>query len=243
MGKWIRFHLQALKTLTTLSVFECTLSSNKISIVILLISLKYQSWGRWGTNEVFDPSWATSSSSYRFKRQVSVDSSSLEVACWLCSHPISVHSDLYITVQVWAGSKPLSIPIQTAYKPFRSERRWVSSWCANRGLSSDLSGGIDGMNGYSSLWPTVRFRLTHTLPSPYGTCSQLGPKMGLTTQFLLVEPPFPYLVVTIKSKKAARNASFTGINILMERTTRLQPQQMSWDGNPFQEAIRLRNMI
>ncbi|KAJ4298603.1 Phosphatidylinositol (PI) 3-kinase [Collariella sp. IMI 366227] len=36
----------------------------------------------------------------------------------------SPHSDLYITVQVWAGSKPLTVPVQTAYKPFRSERRW-----------------------------------------------------------------------------------------------------------------------
>ncbi|KAH6894176.1 kinase-like domain-containing protein [Thelonectria olida] len=37
---------------------------------------------------------------------------------------ISSHSDLYVTVQVWAGSKPLTIPVQTAYKPFRAERKW-----------------------------------------------------------------------------------------------------------------------
>lgn len=36
----------------------------------------------------------------------------------------SPHSDLYVTVQVWAGSKPLTVPVQTAYKPFRAERRW-----------------------------------------------------------------------------------------------------------------------
>ncbi|KAK0390852.1 hypothetical protein NLU13_0355 [Sarocladium strictum] len=36
----------------------------------------------------------------------------------------SPHSDLYVTAQVWAGSKPLTVPMQTAYKPFRSERRW-----------------------------------------------------------------------------------------------------------------------
>ncbi|KAK4124895.1 phosphatidylinositol 3-kinase [Parathielavia appendiculata] len=36
----------------------------------------------------------------------------------------SPHSDLYITVQVWAGSKPLTVPVQTAYKSFRTERRW-----------------------------------------------------------------------------------------------------------------------
>ncbi|KAK3943137.1 kinase-like domain-containing protein [Diplogelasinospora grovesii] len=36
----------------------------------------------------------------------------------------SLHSDLYVTVQVFAGSKPLTVPVQTAYKSFRSERRW-----------------------------------------------------------------------------------------------------------------------
>lgn len=29
-----------------------------------------------------------------------------------------------MTVQVWAGSKPLTVPVQTAYKAFRSERKW-----------------------------------------------------------------------------------------------------------------------
>ncbi|KAK0655939.1 kinase-like domain-containing protein [Cercophora newfieldiana] len=33
-------------------------------------------------------------------------------------------SDLYVTVQVWAGSKPLTVPVQTAYKTFKTERRW-----------------------------------------------------------------------------------------------------------------------
>ncbi|ROW13601.1 hypothetical protein VPNG_04552 [Cytospora leucostoma] len=36
----------------------------------------------------------------------------------------SPHSDLYVTVQVWAGSKPLTVPVQTAYKAFRAERKW-----------------------------------------------------------------------------------------------------------------------
>ncbi|KAK0703535.1 kinase-like domain-containing protein [Lasiosphaeria miniovina] len=36
----------------------------------------------------------------------------------------SPHSDIYVTVQVWAGSKPLTVPVQTAYKSFRNERRW-----------------------------------------------------------------------------------------------------------------------
>jgi len=41
----------------------------------------------------------------------------------------SLHSDLYATVQVWAGSKPLTVPVQTAYKAFRAERRW-NEWLA-----------------------------------------------------------------------------------------------------------------
>ncbi|KAH7316525.1 kinase-like domain-containing protein [Stachybotrys elegans] len=36
----------------------------------------------------------------------------------------SPYSDLYVTVQVWAGSKPLTVPVQTAYKSFRTERKW-----------------------------------------------------------------------------------------------------------------------
>ncbi|KAH7358291.1 phosphatidylinositol 3 [Plectosphaerella cucumerina] len=36
----------------------------------------------------------------------------------------SSHSDLYVTVQVWAGSKPLTVPVQTAYKSFRADRKW-----------------------------------------------------------------------------------------------------------------------
>ncbi|KAG9255466.1 kinase-like domain-containing protein [Emericellopsis atlantica] len=36
----------------------------------------------------------------------------------------SPHSDLYVTVQVWAGSKPLTVPVQTAYRAFRAERKW-----------------------------------------------------------------------------------------------------------------------
>ncbi|KAK4162452.1 kinase-like domain-containing protein [Cladorrhinum sp. PSN259] len=36
----------------------------------------------------------------------------------------SLYSDLYVTVQVWAGSKPLTVPVQTAYKSFRTERKW-----------------------------------------------------------------------------------------------------------------------
>ncbi|UKZ56439.1 hypothetical protein TrVGV298_010275 [Trichoderma virens] len=36
----------------------------------------------------------------------------------------SSSSELYVTVQVWAGSKALTVPIQTSYKPPRLERRW-----------------------------------------------------------------------------------------------------------------------
>ncbi|KAI9046895.1 hypothetical protein LZ554_008973 [Drepanopeziza brunnea f. sp. 'monogermtubi'] len=37
---------------------------------------------------------------------------------------LNPHSDLYVTVQLWADSKPLTVPVQTAYKPFRNERKW-----------------------------------------------------------------------------------------------------------------------
>ncbi|RKF55433.1 Phosphatidylinositol 3-kinase, root isoform [Erysiphe neolycopersici] len=37
---------------------------------------------------------------------------------------LSSFSDLFVTVQPWADSKPLTVPVQTAYKPFKNERRW-----------------------------------------------------------------------------------------------------------------------
>ncbi|KAG0650196.1 Phosphatidylinositol 3-nodule isoform [Hyphodiscus hymeniophilus] len=37
---------------------------------------------------------------------------------------LSPHSDLYVTAQLWADSKPLTVPVQTAYKPFKHERKW-----------------------------------------------------------------------------------------------------------------------
>jgi hypothetical protein len=42
---------------------------------------------------------------------------------WLTRH-LSPHSDLYATVQLWADSKPLTTPVQTAYKSFKNERRY-----------------------------------------------------------------------------------------------------------------------
>ena len=36
----------------------------------------------------------------------------------------SPHSDLYVTVQLWADSKPLTVPVQTAYKPFKASRTY-----------------------------------------------------------------------------------------------------------------------
>ncbi|KAI1116716.1 phosphatidylinositol 3 [Nemania sp. NC0429] len=39
------------------------------------------------------------------------------------------YSDLHVTVQVWAGSKPLTVPVQTSYKSFRNERKW-NEWLA-----------------------------------------------------------------------------------------------------------------
>ncbi|KAI9850100.1 MAG: Phosphatidylinositol (PI) 3-kinase [Thelocarpon superellum] len=37
---------------------------------------------------------------------------------------LSLCSDLYVTVQLWADSKPLSVPVQTAYKSFKANRTW-----------------------------------------------------------------------------------------------------------------------
>src|SRR5690242_1654231 len=36
----------------------------------------------------------------------------------------SPHFELYVTAQVWADSKPLTIPVQTAYKSFKNARIW-----------------------------------------------------------------------------------------------------------------------
>ena len=36
----------------------------------------------------------------------------------------SPNSDLYVTVQLWADSKPLTVPVQTAYRSFKSSRTW-----------------------------------------------------------------------------------------------------------------------
>ncbi|KAI9890804.1 MAG: Phosphatidylinositol (PI) 3-kinase [Vezdaea aestivalis] len=37
---------------------------------------------------------------------------------------LSQNSDLYVTVQVWADSKPLTTPVQTPYKAFKDSRTW-----------------------------------------------------------------------------------------------------------------------
>lgn len=36
----------------------------------------------------------------------------------------SPNSDLYVTAQLWADSKPLSVPVQTAYRSFKTGRTW-----------------------------------------------------------------------------------------------------------------------
>ncbi|KAL9113506.1 MAG: hypothetical protein Q9187_007607, partial [Circinaria calcarea] len=36
----------------------------------------------------------------------------------------SAHSDIYATVQLWADSKPLTVPVQTSYRSFKNERKW-----------------------------------------------------------------------------------------------------------------------
>lgn len=64
----------------------------------------------------------------------------------------SPHSDLYITVQLWADSKPLTVPVQTAYKSFRNERKYVSqnhTMAYNKSLVANTT--ADGTNGLLSL--------------------------------------------------------------------------------------------
>ncbi|KAF2875219.1 kinase-like domain-containing protein [Massariosphaeria phaeospora] len=34
------------------------------------------------------------------------------------------HSELFVTAQIWADSKPLTVPVQTAYKSFKNARIW-----------------------------------------------------------------------------------------------------------------------
>lgn len=47
----------------------------------------------------------------------------------------SPHSDLYVTVQVYADNKPLTVPVQTAYKSFKKERQYASLLHEKPGLS------------------------------------------------------------------------------------------------------------
>ncbi|KAG5925396.1 hypothetical protein E4U42_004320 [Claviceps africana] len=72
----------------------------------------------------------------------------------------SPHSDLFVTVQVWAGSKPLTVPVQTAYKPFRSERKW------NEWLELPIT--------YKSLPATARLAITIWDLSPTGGKMSMG---------------------------------------------------------------------
>ncbi|OCK82959.1 phosphatidylinositol 3-kinase-like protein [Lepidopterella palustris CBS 459.81] len=57
---------------------------------------------------------------------------------------LSPNSELYITAQLWADSKPLTVPIQTAYKVFKNARIW-NEWLtlpitySNLPLSSQLA--------------------------------------------------------------------------------------------------------
>ncbi|KAG6032292.1 hypothetical protein E4U41_007264 [Claviceps citrina] len=73
---------------------------------------------------------------------------------------ISQHSDLFVTVQVWAGSKPLTVPVQTAYKPFRSERKW------NEWLQLPIA--------YKSLPANARLAMTIWDLSPTGGETAMG---------------------------------------------------------------------
>ena len=56
----------------------------------------------------------------------------------------SPNSDLYVTAQLWAESKPLTVPVQTAYRSFKTGRTW-NEWLelpvkiSNLPLSSQLA--------------------------------------------------------------------------------------------------------
>ncbi|KAJ4298279.1 Phosphatidylinositol (PI) 3-kinase [Kalmusia sp. IMI 367209] len=57
---------------------------------------------------------------------------------------INSHSELYVTAQIWADSKPLTVPVQTAYKSFKNARIW-NEWLplpityANLPISAQLA--------------------------------------------------------------------------------------------------------
>jgi phosphatidylinositol 3-kinase len=60
----------------------------------------------------------------RIKFEVYIQSPPARLLRWLIFYSYtSPHSDLYVTVQLWADSKPLTVPVQTAYKPFKNERK------------------------------------------------------------------------------------------------------------------------
>ncbi|TGO89694.1 hypothetical protein BPOR_0098g00250 [Botrytis porri] len=85
---------------------------------------------------------------------------------------LSPHSDLYVTVQLWADSKPLTVPVQTAYKSFKNERKW-NEWltlpidCSTIPLSSQLAitvwdlspTGGDGAQGHAVPFGGTTLRL------------------------------------------------------------------------------------
>ncbi|KAF2742847.1 phosphatidylinositol 3-kinase [Sporormia fimetaria CBS 119925] len=50
---------------------------------------------------------------------------------------ISNHSELYVTAQIWADSKPLTLPVQTPYKTFKSTRVW-NEWLSLPVTYADL---------------------------------------------------------------------------------------------------------
>ncbi|KAF2836754.1 phosphatidylinositol 3-kinase [Patellaria atrata CBS 101060] len=67
---------------------------------------------------------------------------------------LSPHSELYVTAQLWADSKPLTVPVQTPYKAFKSARIW------NEWLSLPIT--------YSSIPLTSQIAITVWDLSPTG---------------------------------------------------------------------------
>ena len=59
------------------------------------------------------------------------------LCCQFPAYLLSAYSDLYVTVQLWADSKPLTLPAQTAYKSFKNARIW-NEWLELPYTISDL---------------------------------------------------------------------------------------------------------
>ena len=137
----------------------------------------------------------------------------------------SPNSDLFLTAQAWAGSKPLTVPVQTSYKSSRTERRCV--YPAPR-LSVDTRLTIPrpiagGTNGSRFPLPTRTCHSTLASPSRYGICRpQVGRRVSATPSPSGAQP-CRCLTKTTSCRKGGKNVSSTDINTPMGTITQLHP--------------------